>query len=44
VLEGMEYNITDAQTQDTFGQPVSGGGSSNHYKVRWDGTNWIRVA
>jgi hypothetical protein len=41
--EGREYSITNAQTQNTFGAAIPGGGGSNHYKVRFDGTNWIRV-
>jgi Pectate lyase superfamily protein len=40
--EGNETTIVDARTQNSFGGVVSGGGS-NHYKVRYDGTNWIRV-
>jgi len=40
-LEGMEFNIVDAQSAP-FAGTVSGGGS-NHYKVRYDGTNWIRI-
>lgn len=39
---GQEYTLIDAQTQNSFGGVVRGGGS-NHYKVRYDGTNWIRV-
>jgi hypothetical protein len=34
---------TDAQRQASFGGIVAGGGSNNHYKVRYDGTNWVRV-
>jgi hypothetical protein len=41
--EGMTRNVIDCQSQASFGGIVSGGGSSNHYKVRYDGTNWIRV-
>jgi hypothetical protein len=36
------FNVVDAQTQNTFGQPVTGGGT-NRYKVRHDGANWVRV-
>jgi Pectate lyase superfamily protein len=41
-LEGMEFTVTDCSTQNTFGGTVTGGGS-NHYKVRYNGTKWIRV-
>jgi hypothetical protein len=41
--EGEEYSITNATTQASFGGTVIAGGS-NHYKVRFDGTNWTRVA
>jgi parallel beta-helix repeat protein len=36
------FNVVDAQMQNTFGQPVVGGGASC-YKVRHDGANWVRV-
>ena len=39
-----ERSIVDARTQTTFGGTIAAGGSSNHYKVRYDGANWIRVA
>jgi hypothetical protein len=42
-LEGNEFTIIDAQPQRSFAGIVSGGGSSNRYKVRYDGTNWVRV-
>jgi pectate lyase-like protein len=42
-IEGMERTIIDAQAQASFRGIVSGGGGSNHYKVRYDGSNWIRV-
>lgn len=41
-VEWMEYTVTDAATQPSFGGTVTSGGS-NHYKVRYDGINWIRV-
>jgi hypothetical protein len=41
-LEGMEFNIVDGQTQNAFGGTVTGGGTK-HYKVRYNGTNWVRV-
>ena len=41
-IEGQEYTVTDCATQSTFGGTVTGGGS-NHYKVRYDGNNWVRV-
>jgi hypothetical protein len=40
-LEGMEFNIVDAQSA-SFAETVSGGGY-NHYKIRYNGTNWIRI-
>jgi len=40
--EGAEFTIIDAKPQPSFGGVVTGGGS-NHYKVRYDGTNFIRV-
>jgi hypothetical protein len=46
VTEGIEATITDAQTA-AMGTAVAGGGSNNHYKVRWDNSGagaWIRVA
>ena len=43
-IEGREINIIDAQLTSLFGGIVSGGGSTHHYKVRYDGSNWIRVA
>ena len=42
LIEGMEYDITDATTQTTFAGTVTSGGSNN-YRVRWNGSNWIRV-
>jgi hypothetical protein len=39
--EGDEANIVDAQSA-AFGAVVSGGGS-NHYKIRFNGTNFTRV-
>ena len=42
LFEGAEYSINDAQTQPAFVGIVTAGGS-NHYKVRYDGKNWIRV-
>jgi Pectate lyase superfamily protein len=41
-FDGREFNIINAQLQNSFGGVVTGGGS-NHYKVRYDGTNWVRV-
>jgi hypothetical protein len=41
-LEGMELSIVDAQSA-AFGGVLSGGGS-NHYKGRYNGTNWIELA
>jgi hypothetical protein len=38
-----EFNVIDAATQNTFGRLVSSGGS-NHYKVRWNGSDYTRVA
>ena len=40
--EGDEFDVTDCATQWNFAGTVTGG-ASNHYKVRYDGTNWIRV-
>jgi hypothetical protein len=44
--EGREYNITDGQKSGggtaTFGDVVAGSGSGQ-YKVRFNGTNWIRI-
>jgi hypothetical protein len=42
-FEGREYNIIDAQLQGGFAGIVAGGGSNNHYKVRFNGTKWIRI-
>jgi hypothetical protein len=39
---GWDRDIIDAQSQPTFGGVVSGGGS-NHYRVRHDGTNFVRI-
>ena len=45
-FEGQEYDIVDGQKSRGgsagFGDTVAGGGTG-HYKVRYDGTNWIRV-
>jgi len=41
-VEGDEFNVTDCAAQANFAGTVTGGGS-NRYKVRYDGTNWIRV-
>jgi Pectate lyase superfamily protein len=45
-FNGQEFTIIDAQKSTggaaTFGDIVIGG-SSNHYKIRYDGTNWRRV-
>jgi hypothetical protein len=41
-MEGQEYTVTGCSLQNSFAGVVTGGGS-NHYKVRYDGTNWIRV-
>jgi hypothetical protein len=41
-IEGSEYNVKDAATQTSFAGIVTSGGSS-HYKIRGDGTNWIRI-
>jgi hypothetical protein len=38
-----EFNVIDAATQNTFGGVVSSSGS-NQYKVRSNGSNYIRVA
>jgi hypothetical protein len=43
VSEGREFTVVDAQTQRSFGGTIAGGSSTNHYKVRDNGTNWIRV-
>lgn len=43
LVEGCERTIIDGQTQNSFGGVVTGG-SNNHYKIRYDGTNWLRVA
>jgi hypothetical protein len=44
-IEGQEYSITDGQKSTTgaaaFGDTVIGG-STGHYKVRYNGTNWTR--
>lgn len=40
--EGIEFTIIDAQLQPSFAGVVTAGGS-NHYRARYDGTNWIRV-
>jgi hypothetical protein len=37
-----EYNVNDAATQPSWGGVVTSGGS-NHYKIRSDGTKWIRI-
>jgi len=43
--EGVEFSITDGQ-KSTGGAAAFGdiviGGSTGHYKVRWNGTNWTR--
>ena len=41
-FEGDECTLIDCATQNSFGGIVTSGGS-NHYKVRYDGTNWVRV-
>jgi hypothetical protein len=41
-LERQEFTVFDCATQSAFGGVVTGGGS-NHYKVRYNGTNWIRI-
>lgn len=41
-MEGQEYTVIDCAVQNSFAGTITGGGS-NHYKVRYDGTNWIRV-
>jgi hypothetical protein len=41
-IEGTEFTVVDAATQTSFVGTVTGGGS-NHYKVRYNGTNWTRV-
>jgi hypothetical protein len=41
-IEGQEFTVFDCATQNTFGGTVTGGGS-NHYKVRYNGTNWTRI-
>jgi hypothetical protein len=38
-IEGMQYDIVDANTT-TFGATVSSGGGSSHVRVRYNGTNW----
>jgi Pectate lyase superfamily protein len=39
---GEEFTIIDAATQNIFGGTVTSGGS-NHYKVRHNGSGWVRV-
>jgi hypothetical protein len=41
-IEGTEFKVTDCSEQLTFGGAVTGDGR-NRYKVRYNGTNWIRV-
>jgi len=42
-IEGDELDITDCAAQGSFAGIVSAGGSNNHDKLRWNGSNWIRV-
>jgi Pectate lyase superfamily protein len=39
---GATYSILDANTA-VWGNPVTGGGSTNHVKVRWNGSAWTVV-
>jgi Pectate lyase superfamily protein len=41
-VEGDERNVNDAQNA-SFRGTVSAGAPNNHYKVRYDGTNWRRI-
>jgi hypothetical protein len=41
--QGRSYDIVDAQPT-AIGGIVSGGGGNNHYKIYFNGTNWIRMA
>ena len=41
---GVESTVVDAPTENNFGGIISSGGGSNHYKVRYDGAAWRRVA
>jgi Pectate lyase superfamily protein len=42
-VEGDEFNVTDCAAQANFAGIVAAGGSTNHYKLRFDGTNWRRI-
>jgi Pectate lyase superfamily protein len=42
-LEGREKTILDAPAA-SFGQAVTAGGGTNHFKLRRNNTSWIRVA
>ena len=42
-VEGDEFNVTDCAAQASFAGTVAAGGSTNHYKLRFDGTNWRRI-
>jgi Pectate lyase superfamily protein len=37
-----EWTILDAPAAN-FGDPITVGGGSNHYKIRWNGSGWTRV-
>lgn len=41
--EGAEFSINNADLQASFGGIVTATGGTNHYKVRYNGTNWVRV-
>jgi hypothetical protein len=42
--QGAEFNVYDGSAQGRFGGVVTGpSGDGGRYKVRYDGTNWIRV-
>lgn len=43
VEEGATATIIDSQAQPSWDGVVPGGFGANHYKVRYDGTNWVRV-
>jgi hypothetical protein len=40
---GMQFNVVDAQTA-RLGSAVSGGGGTNHYKIMYNGSSWVRAA
>jgi hypothetical protein len=41
-VEFEEWNVSDCPSA-SFGEVVTAGGGSNHYKLRYDGSQWRRV-